>query len=108
MASKERVRESIGVPVGSVGPIGLENVFLIADKEVMGLSETVIGANREDYHYTGVQPGIDFEPDLIEDVIVIQEGDNCIRCGLPLVKGKGISLGYITEEGFEVSKDGVL
>src|SRR5881396_2115490 len=58
-AHPDEVRAHLGVPVGSVGPLGVR-VPVLAD-ETLRHGSYVVGAGREGFHVRGVTPGRDFE-----------------------------------------------
>src|SRR5262245_46419251 len=81
-AHPEEVRDALGAPVGSVGPVDAR-VPVVAD-EALGDGAYVAGANREGVHLRGVRPGRDFAP-RYADLHVAQAGDGCPECGTALV-----------------------
>ncbi len=103
LASAEKVQRVTGAAVGFAGPVGLADVRVVADPEVMRLSLAVTGANRDDYHLVGVVPGRDFQPDLVADIRVVRQGDPCPRCGRPLEVKRGIEVGHIFKLGTKYS-----
>lgn len=84
LADPGYVLSHCGAPVGSAGPVGLENAFVVADYDVMVSPELVVGANRTDYHFAGVVPGRDFVPHLVADLKLRAALDPCPRCQSPL------------------------
>lgn len=89
---------------GFTGPVGLEGVEMIFDKELLGAKGMVCGANREDYHLLGVEEGRDFEATPAFDVASPVEGDLCMRCGSPLRLARGIEMGHIFKLGRKYSE----
>jgi prolyl-tRNA synthetase len=59
-ATPEEIRERFGASAGSLGPVGLANVRVIADDALSGRKNMICGANRDDYHLRNVTPGRDF------------------------------------------------
>jgi prolyl-tRNA synthetase len=70
-AREEEIAEGIGPP-GFIGPVGA-SVRVVKDASVNG-SGLVAGANREDFHLLGVEPGRDFEFEEA-DVRLVRAGD---------------------------------
>lgn len=103
LASPEKVQRLTGAAVGFAGPIGLTGLRVVADPEVMRLPLAATGANRDDYHFVGVVPGRDFQPDLVADLRLVREGDLCPRCGRPLRLQRGIEVGHIFKLGTKYS-----
>jgi prolyl-tRNA synthetase len=99
-AHPDEVRDALGAPVGSVGPVGA-TVPIVAD-EVLGEGVYVVGANREGFHLRGVRPGRDFTA-RYADLHLAQAGDACPTCGEPLVIERVIEVGNIFKLGTKYS-----
>ncbi|MEW2620045.1 proline--tRNA ligase [Streptomyces sp. NPDC048106] len=85
---------------GYVGPQGLgEKVKYIADPRVAPGTAWITGANKADTHAKNVVAGRDFEVDEYVDVVVVQEGDPCPRCGTGLKLDRAIEIGHIFQLG---------
>jgi prolyl-tRNA synthetase len=95
-AHPDEVREHLGAPVGSVGPLGAR-VPVIAD-ETLREGSYVAGANREGFHVRGVTPGRDFEC-RFTDLHVALPGEACAQCGAPLAVERVIEIGNIFKLG---------
>jgi prolyl-tRNA synthetase len=94
-----------GLLRGFVGPAGLaEEVMVIADHSVRGGRNWVTGANRRDYHATGVNLDRDFRVDRWEDISQVRQGDQCPRCGGTLQVSRGIVVGHTYQLGTRYSK----
>lgn len=90
---------------GFIGPKGLKNVEIVADKTVTDLKNFVIGCNQNDKHLVGANWGVDVElPSKIADVCLVEEGDKCIDCGSDLKVTRGIEVGNIFKLGTKYSK----
>jgi prolyl-tRNA synthetase len=83
-----------GIAKGYSGPVGLDT-RIFADRSLEGARNLATGANEADYHLTGVVPGRDFTPEAWSDLVVVQEGDLCDRCGGKLAIERGIEVGHI-------------
>ena len=88
--------EALGGPVGYLGPVGLEEIQIIADSEVPLLFNVTVGANDGGYHLINVnyQRG-DFRIDQIADIRELAAGDRCPVCGGKLESARGIEVGQI-------------
>ncbi|MFC5959888.1 proline--tRNA ligase [Streptomyces pratens] len=84
---------------GYVGPQGLEKVRYIADPRVAPGTAWVTGANKADTHAKNVVAGRDFEVDAYVDVVVVDEGDPCPKCGTGLRLDRAIEIGHIFQLG---------
>lgn len=60
LADAAETKTILGCSVGSLGPIGVKDVQVIADSAVQYIVNGVCGANDEDYHYINVNPDRDF------------------------------------------------
>ncbi|MFD4667122.1 proline--tRNA ligase [Streptomyces halstedii] len=84
---------------GYVGPQGLEKVRYIADPRVAAGTSWITGANKEGVHARNVVCGRDFEVDEHLDVVVVEAGDPCPRCGTGLQVDRAIEIGHIFQLG---------
>ncbi|MFJ3622894.1 proline--tRNA ligase [Streptomyces iakyrus] len=84
---------------GYVGPRGLEKVTYIADPRVAPGTSWITGANKAGTHTKNVVAGRDFEVGEYVDVVVVQEGDPCPKCGTGLVLDRAIEIGHIFQLG---------
>ncbi|CAL9589500.1 proline--tRNA ligase [Streptomyces sp. NPDC057838] len=84
---------------GYVGPQGLDKVTYIADPRVAPGTSWITGANKPGTHTRNVVAGRDFEVDQYVDVVVVQEGDPCPKCGTGLVLDRAIEIGHIFQLG---------
>ncbi|WP_030298330.1 proline--tRNA ligase [Streptomyces katrae] len=84
---------------GYVGPQGLGKVRYLADPRVAPGTSWVTGANREHTHARNVVCGRDFEVDQYLDVVVVEPGDPCPRCGSGLRLDRAIEIGHIFQLG---------
>jgi prolyl-tRNA synthetase len=100
-AHPDEVREHLGAPVGSVGPLGAR-VPVVAD-EALRQGSYVVGANKEGVHVRGVTPGRDFEC-RFADLHTTQPGETCAQCGAPLDVERVIEIGNIFKLGTRFSE----
>ncbi|MGH8621491.1 MAG: His/Gly/Thr/Pro-type tRNA ligase C-terminal domain-containing protein, partial [Burkholderiales bacterium] len=110
----ESIRARFGAGPGSLGPIGFKGA-VIADRMVAAMSDFVVGANADDYHYTGVNIGRDFPEPAVADIRNVVAGDASPdgRGRLEIVRGievghvfqlrdkysKALNLSYLDETG---------
>lgn len=94
MASPEAIQTAFGANGGSLGPVGFKGK-VYADYACEKLADTVIGANEDDYHYTGFNFGRDCpEPEFV-DLRNVVEGDPS-PCGQGRLKlARGIEVGHV-------------
>ena len=109
-ASEEEIRAAIGAGPGSLGPVGMP-IPVIVDRSAAHLSDFICGANKDGYHFTGVNWDRDSKDYSIADLRNIVEGD-ASPCGNgKLVIKRGIEVGHIFQLGDRYSqalKAGVL
>jgi prolyl-tRNA synthetase len=86
-ATTSEIEERLGPP-GFIGPIGIDIPVLLDDGVAPG--PYVAGANRADFHLSGVEPGRDFAFERV-DVRSVEPGD--------LVNGKAITIEPAIEVG---------
>ncbi|WP_431993762.1 proline--tRNA ligase [Streptomyces albogriseolus] len=84
---------------GYVGPQGLDKVTYVADPRVAPGTAWITGANKADTHAKNVVAGRDFEVDAYVDVVVVEEGDPCPKCGTGLKLDRAIEIGHIFQLG---------
>ena len=102
-ANRTTIEHRTGGPEGFSGPVGLTGVPILADHEVRGLSNIVVGANAPDMHYVNANAGRDFGVDHYLDVRMVSEADPCARCGKPLRIVRGIEVGHVFKLGTKYS-----
>jgi len=105
LADADIIERITGAPVGFAGPQGLGGrARMIADQAVSVMVNAASGANRQDYHVTGVNPGRDFNADLVADLRNVVEGDGCEKCGGRLHFQKCIEVGHVFKLGTKYSE----
>ncbi|SCG84128.1 prolyl-tRNA synthetase [Proteiniborus sp. DW1] len=104
MADAETVKEVTGAEVGFAGPMNLKkDIKIIVDSRVTKMTNFIVGANETDYHIKNINYGRDFEGEVVEDILLVQEGDKCPKCGEPLKMDRGIEVGNIFQLGLKYS-----
>ncbi len=102
-ASPEVIAKVTGAPVGFAGPVGLEGVEIIADHTVEPLRNIVVGGNKADVHMRNVNPGRDFTASSFHDIVLINKGDGCPKCGRALSSFRGIEVSQAFKLGTKYS-----
>ena len=91
--------------IGFMGPVNLDSsIAIIADYSIEGKKNLVAGANRQDYHLTGVNYPRDFKVFQWGDFSFPAIGDLCINCKNELKFEKGIEIGHIFKLGTRYSE----
>lgn len=101
-ASDELISKSNAVP-GYTGPINLNRAKIVIDEEVKNMTNFVVGANKEGYHYINANLS-DFNYDLCADIVNVKENDICPNCGGKLYFKKGIEVGNTFKLGTKYSE----
>ena len=101
-AHPEEIRQHFGADPGSLGPIGVQNLRVLADEALRGRRNMICGANKNDYHLRHVTPGEDFTPEFF-DLRQAAAGDTSIVDGAPLTVSKTVEIGHIFKLGYKYS-----
>ena len=102
-ATPDEALELHGAQIGSLGPVGINGVRILADRALEGRKNMITGANKDDTHLRNVTPGRDFSPEYA-DVRVVKAGDLCLRCGKPLRVSVAVELGHVFKLGRRYSE----
>jgi prolyl-tRNA synthetase len=102
-AHPEEIRDWFGADAGSLGPVGVENMRVLADDALRGRRNMICGANKNDYHLRQVTPGEDFQPEFC-DLRQVTDGDTSITDGGPLTVHKTVEIGHIFKLGYKYSE----
>ena len=102
-AHPDEIREWFGAEAGSLGPVGVTNMTILADQALEGRRNMIAGANRDDYHLRHVTLGEDFQAELC-DLRQVAAGDVCPQCGAPLDVVKTVEIGHIFKLGYKYSE----
>lgn len=95
---------SVGSHGGFMGPVGVQGARIVVDERITRMGGLVTGANEEGYHLTNVVYGRDYEGEVVEDLLLVREGDVCPECGEKLTLKRGIEVGNIFQLGQKYSK----
>jgi prolyl-tRNA synthetase len=93
-ARPEEIRQWFGADAGSLGPVGVRGVSILADLALRGRCNLIAGANRNDYHLRNVTPGEDFSPQW-HDLRQTEAGEGCPRCGALIEMRPAIRLAHL-------------
>lgn len=104
MADPETVVKLTGADVGFAGPVGLQGVRIIADREIQTMANFITGANKTDAHHVNVNLDRDFKVEEWGDLRVASDGDPCPHCEGTLRATRGIEVGHIFKLGTKYSQ----
>ena len=82
-AEPVEIRDWFGADPGSLGPVGVKGIRILADEALRGRRNMIAGANRTDYHLRNVTPAEDFTTEFA-DLRQLVQGDTSIADGSPL------------------------
>ena len=107
----EEIEKVFASPGGSLGPINLPKAqskasepIVLVDSSLKGRKNLIAGANQEDYHLKNVTPERDFPVSNWVDLRVVNEGEGCPKCGLPLRVAKAVEIGHIFKLGYKYAE----
>ncbi|WP_438464073.1 proline--tRNA ligase [Marinomonas sp. PE14-40] len=100
-ASEADIQAQIGCQPGSIGPVGLveKGIRVIADRSAAVLSDFCAGANKDDYHVTGVNWERDFGEVEVADIRNVVAGDPSPDGKGVIEIKRGIEVGHIFQLG---------
>lgn len=104
LAEADETKEILGCSVGSLGPVEITQIEVIADHAVKAMVNGVCGANEEDYHFVNVNPERDFNVSRYEDLRFIQEGDPSPDGQGKILFARGIEVGHVFKLGTRYSE----
>lgn len=101
-ATAEEIRQWFGADPGSLGPIGVTTMRVVADLALQGRKNMIAGANKDDYHLKKVTPDEDFRAEF-HDLRQVVEGDTEINTGDALSVLKTVEIAHIFKLGYKYS-----
>lgn len=104
IASDESIKKLTGGDPGFSGPINLKGDFkLFIDERLTRMKNLIVGANKTDYHLKNVNYKRDFEGIVVEDLLLVEEGDKDPESDGVLHLERGIEVGNIFQLGTKYS-----
>ena len=100
------ITEDAPLVAGYIGPFGIsDKVTYFVDASLKGIDNLVAGANKEGYHYAGLNLERDLNEVTYVDIAKVKEGGICPCCGKPaLTIKRGIEVGNIFQLGTKYTK----
>jgi prolyl-tRNA synthetase len=102
-ALPDEIQKWFGAAAGSLGPVGVKNMPILADRALEGRRNMIAGANKDDHHLRHVTPGEDFRAEF-QDLRQVAAGDVCGRCGGTLDVRRTVEVGHIFKLGYKYSE----
>lgn len=102
-AHPHEIHEWFGADAGSLGPIGVTNMRIVADDALRGRRNMICGANKDDYHLKNATIGEDFEAEFA-DLRQVVAGDRTADGKGVLEVRKAMEIGHIFKLGYKYSE----
>ncbi len=107
-AQPEEIRQILGANAGSLGPVGAREkhraLFIVADNSLKNRRNMTTGANKDEWHFRGVNVERDFKADLWADLRTVESGEACPRCDNGVLEVfTGMEIGHIFKLGTKYS-----
>jgi len=103
-ASGDEIQAALGAQPGSLGAVGVKDLFIIADEALRGRVGMVTGANEDGFHLRGVDIERDIDVKGWLDLREVKAGESCSLCGEPLEVYKCLEVAHIFKLGTMHSK----
>ncbi len=94
---------AVGAVPGYASPVGIEGAIVVVDDLIPESVNLIAGANDEGYHLLNVNYGRDYQADVVEDIVVAEDGCACPDCGAAMRSSKGVEVGNIFKLGTRYS-----
>lgn len=93
--------ENIDLNFGFIGPVNLNagEAQIVFDESLKGETNLICGANKDDYHLSGVSVTRDLKVEQFHDVAQVNEGHTCPHCNGKLQFKRGVEVGNIFQLG---------
>lgn len=101
-AHPDELKAITGADAGSIGPIGFEGK-IVADLRLKEANNMVSGANKNDFHYGGLDFSRDVNAVEFFDLRIVKAGEGCPNCDKNLDVFTAIELGHIFKLGTKYS-----
>lgn len=102
-APEAKIQQELGCKPGSIGPVGL-NIPVLVDRSAAVVADFACGANKDGYHFTGINWERDLPVGTIADLRNVVVGDPS-PCGQGTLEIKrGIEVGHIFQLGTKYSE----
>jgi prolyl-tRNA synthetase len=98
-AEPDEIRAALGARPGSLGAVGVEGLFVIADESLRGRKGMVTGANEDGFHLRGVEVERDISVGGWLDLREVKAGEGCSLCGERLEVYKCLEVAHIFKLG---------
>ncbi|MGN1042855.1 MAG: proline--tRNA ligase [Christensenellales bacterium] len=100
------IKDVPGLHAGNIGPVGLDvcGATVVFDASLKSANNMTGGANKAEYHITGIDFDRDVDVKEYYDIAKVRSGEKCPVCGKPLTVENGIEVGNIFQLGTKYTK----
>ncbi len=102
-ATAEEAAATLGANLGFIGPVGVKDVRVYADMSLRDAKGRITGANKDNFHITGLNLERDAKIETYIDVRKVKSGDRCLSCDGRVEERRAIELGHIFKLGTKYS-----
>ena len=106
-AQSEDVFALMGAHPGSLGAVNFRGAAVLVDRALAGRANMVTGANRDGFHFSGVDVQRDVlsgEHARVEDLRTARAGEGCAHCASILESFSALEVGHIFKLGTRFSE----
>jgi prolyl-tRNA synthetase len=103
-AAADEIRAALGASAGSLGAVGVGDLYVIADEALQGRRDLWTGANEDDFHLRGVDISRDVDVKAWLDLREVEADEGCPMCDGSLDVFKTIEVGHIFKLGTKYSE----
>ncbi|WP_114603481.1 proline--tRNA ligase [Staphylococcus sp. EZ-P03] len=104
LASQDEIVNLVGANPGSIGPIQEKGIKIYADNFIQEISNLVVGANEDGYHFINANPERDFNVEAFGDFRLILEGESLSDGSGAAKFAEGIEVGQVFKLGTKYSE----
>ena len=103
-AEAEEIFAALGAHPGSLGPVGVSELRIVADEALRGRRSMTTGANEDGWHFRGVDIERDVNVREWLDLREVRAGEACVQCGEAIEVVRCIEVGHIFKLGTKYSE----
>jgi prolyl-tRNA synthetase len=103
-AESEEILAALGAHPGSLGPVGVVEIPIVADEALRGRRSMTTGANEDGWHLRHVDMDRDVSVGRWVDAREVRSGEPCVQCGEPIEIVRCIEVGHIFKLGTRYSE----
>ncbi|MGN5882817.1 proline--tRNA ligase [Staphylococcus simulans] len=104
LVSQDEIVNLVGANPGSIGPIQEKGIKIYADNFIQEISNLVVGANEDGYHFINANPERDFNVEAFGDFRFILEGESLSDGSGAAKFAEGIEVGQVFKLGTKYSE----